>query len=332
MSVHLTLSCDNRDLTRALLNGDVEPRGIDLTTIPYSPPPKRHRRFFSHQEFDICEISLASYLSARSKPEEYSITAIPAFVNKKFRHSFFYKNRDAGIDDPSDLAGKKVGIQSWQTTANVWVRGIAQEHYGLDLADVQWYRRREDDVEIALPDRFDVQKVPGKQEGDAVEEPKDLQDMLFSGELDAAMDPSGSLFHAVTASDSAELMFSDPHQEETEYYEQTGIHPPMHVVAVREEVVEEHPWVPVSIYDAFCAARDRCLEQNESPGSNTSITWAHLHLLEQQRILGENVWEYGLTKKTSRELEKFIEYATDQGLTSREFDPEELFADSTLDK
>lgn len=329
MTLNLSLCCDDRDLLRPLLREETTPDGIDLTTV-VEHPPVRHRRFFRHLEFDICEVSLASYLSSRSDIEKYPMTALPVYPSKKFRHSFLFTHADADIDSPAELSGKKVGVQSWQTTANVWIRGIANERYGLDLEEVQWYRRREDDVPVTIPDRFDIQSVPGKQGGDAVERPKDMKEMLFSGELDAVMDPSTALFADVVESDAAELLFDEPFEEEKAYYEETGIHPPMHVVAIRNEVLDAHPWVANSLYDAFCDARDRCLDGR--PGQHTSLTWSHLHYKTQREILGSNIWEYGLTTKTAREIETFVGYARDQGLIPRMYGPEELFVDTVLER
>jgi len=329
MSLELSLSCGTRDLNEALLTGAVEPTGIDLTVIP-EYPPRRHRRFFERGDFDVCEVSLASYVSSRSAPEEYPFTAIPVFPAKRFRHSFFFKHKDADIKEPADLEGRKVGCQSWQTTANVWVRGIMQEHYDLDLTEVEWYRRKEDDVPVDIPEKFDIRTIPGPQGGEAIVEPNDFREMFFSGELVAAMDPAGSFFHDVLESEDAELFFENPIEEERAYYEETGIHPIMHTVAIRDEILEEHPWVAVNLFDAYCESRDRCLDANRSPSTNTSITWAHLHLDDQREVLGEDAWEFGLTDRTTREVEKFVEYATDQGLAPRAYDPAELFADVSV--
>ncbi|MEF8881276.1 MAG: ABC transporter substrate-binding protein [Halapricum sp.] len=330
MTLDLTLSCDNSDLNRALINGEVEPQDIDLTTtVTY--PPKRHRRFFREQHVDICEVGLASYLSSQDRPAEYPFTAIPVFPSKQFRHAFFYKHADADVAEPADLAGKRVGVQSWQTAANVWTRGIVQEHYELDLESVEWYRRREDDVPLELPDRFDIRPVPGAQGGDAIEEPRDMQRMLADGELDAAMDPSETLLRAAAESDDIEFVFEDPRSEERAYFEETGIHPPMHVIAIRDEILEEHPWVAQRVYEAFRDARDRALEWNRRPLYHMSIVWAHLYLIEERELFGDDLWEYGLTEKTRKELRTFSRYAADQGIVERAYDPEELFVDSILE-
>ncbi|MEF8825051.1 MAG: ABC transporter substrate-binding protein [Halapricum sp.] len=331
MTVELSMALGDRDISEPLLDGEVEPEGVDLTTVSLHPS-NRHRRFFSHGRFDVCEVGLASYVSSRSDPEEYPFTAIPVFTNKRFRHAYLYKHEDAGIEDPADLAGKKVGISSWQTAANVWTRGIAGEHYGLDLTEVEWYRRKQDDVPIEIPDRYNVRDLPGKHGGDAVAEREDLIDALLSGELDAVMDPAGATMRAIADAESTDFVFDDPIAEEQRYFEETGIFPPNHVVVVRDEVLEVHPWIALNLYHAFCEARDLCMAANRSPSTNTSITWAPLYLLEQRETLGEDAFAYGLTDANRKAVETFLEYSYDQGLIDERHDPEDLFDESTVSR
>lgn len=329
MVTTLTFCCDNSDLTRPILTGEVEIDGVDLTSrVEY--PPRRHRKFAREQAYDISELCLATYLSSRNNPGAYPFTAIPVFPSRKFRHSFFYKRSDSDIEDPGDLAGKHVGVQSWQTAANVWMRGISEEHYGLDLTDVTWYRRREDDIPINIPSEFDVREVPGQQDGDAVSDPKDMRELFFNGELDAVMDPSSSLLRAVLQSDDVELMFENPIAEEKRYYAETNIHPPMHIIAIRDEVIAQNPWVAEAVYSAFQEARDIAIEKNRRPSYNMLQTWSHIHLAEQESILGERAWEYGLTEKTRTELSTFIRYARSQGIIQDPVSPKELFVESIL--
>lgn len=325
MTIELSLSCYHADLTKPLMDGDVEPEGIDLTTIE-EYPPKRFRRFFQFQEYDICEVSLASYLASRSNPERYPFTAIPVFPERKFRHAFVYVHADADIDELQDLEGKRVGIESWDTATGVWMRGIAREHYGLDLEAVEWYRRKDDDTTKKIPERFDVRSLGG----DDISDLEAHRERFFRKEFDAAIDPAGGMFNAVIESDDAELLFDDPIAEEKRYYERAGIHPPMHTIAIRDEVLADHPWVAINVFDAFCEARDRCLEWGQSPASHVSLPWAHLHRHESRDVLGEDIWEYGLTEKTRQELRTFIEYADNQGLVDRQYDPEDLFVESTV--
>lgn len=330
MTVELSLSTYVDDITRPLVDGEIQPEGIEVNAI-VEYPPRRHRRFFEHGEFDVAEVSLASYLSAMADPERYPFTAIPVFPKKKFRHSFCYVHEDADVESLADLAGKRVGVQSWQTTATVWMRGIAADHHDLDLTSVEWFRRRADDAAMEVPDRFDVRPIPGEQQGDGVDDPGDLRDRLFAGDLDAAIDPSVELFNEVMAADSVDLLFDDPLAAERAYYERTGIHPPMHTVAIRDEVLSAHPWVAVSLLDAFRAARDLTFERRAETSRTASLTWSHLHLHEQRSVLGDHAWEYGLTERTRHELSTFIRYAHEQGLVDERLDPEDLFYETTLD-
>mgnify|MGYP000011760362 FL=1 len=329
MTIELSMALGGRDVTDALREGAVEPDGIDLTTVSLHPS-NRHRRFFSHGRFDVCEVGMASYVSSRDDPEAYPFTAIPVFTNKRFRHAYCYANEESGVEEPADLAGKKVGISSWQTAANVWTRGIFAEHYGLDLTAVQWYRRKKDDVPMEVPDRYDVRKLPGKHGGDAVAEREDLIDGLLTGELDAVMDPAGATIRAVAESERADFLFDDPIAEEQQYFRETGVFPPNHVVVIRDEVLEEHPWVALNVYHAFCAARDVCLDANRSPSTNTSITWAPLYLLEQREVLGEDPFAYGLTEANRKAVDTFLAYSHDQGLTDERYEPAALFDESTI--
>jgi 4,5-dihydroxyphthalate decarboxylase len=326
MGVTLSFCCDDSDLTRPLLDGTVSPDGIDLRTET-EYPPKRHRRFVREGAWDVAELCLASTLAAHERPEAYPFTALPVFPSRKFRHSFCYMRSDADIDEPADLAGKRVGVQSWQTAANVWMRGIAAEHHGLDLTEVTWYRRRADDVPMEVPDRFDVREIAGAQGGDGVGSATDMRDRFFAGDLDAVMDPSSSFFRAVLAAEDAELLFDDPKGAEKRYFEATGIHPPMHVVAVRDRLLEAEPWIAESLFEAFETAREVAVERNRRPSYNMLQTWAHLHGAEQDRLLGKETWSHGLTEKNREEVATFVEYAHQQGIVEEQIEVRDLFAD-----
>ena len=113
--VQLTLACGDYDINRGLIDGTVQPEGIDLVTITLLSP-ERHWRMMRGQEFDVCELSLACYLMIRDQ-SSLPFIAIPVFPHRHFRHSYIFVNADAGIETPKDLEGRKVGIRTWQNTA-----------------------------------------------------------------------------------------------------------------------------------------------------------------------------------------------------------------------
>ena len=320
MAIDLTLGCGEYNLTAPLATKQVEPQGVNLTSVTY-PSATRHWRMLRHQEFDICELSLASYLLSRSNAEEFPFTAIPVFPHRLFRHSYMFKHSGADVEDPGDFTGKDVAIRTWQTTSGVWMRGIARDEYGLDLESVTWHVDDTEDVPIDIPDRFEIQQIPDE---------KNLEEMLLTGELDGAMYPV--IMDSIRDPDaSAERVFSDYKAVERNYYEKTGIFPPMHTVVIRDDILEKYPWVAVNIYEAFQEARDHCLEQLKDPRTSAFV-WPHHHLEEEYEIFEGNPWEFGLTEYNKRALGKLLEYADRQGLIPREYDFDELFVETTLDE
>ena len=316
----LSLACADMDLTAPLKNGTVSPKGIDLTTLNYTSA-MRHWRCLRHQEFDVCELSMSSYLLSRTEPEKYPYTAIPVFPHRLFRHGYMFRHADAAVDDPADLAGGTIGLRNWQTTSGVWMRGIAREHYGLDLADVTWYVDDTEDVSIDIPDRFEIRHTP---------EGRNIEDLLVAGDVDGAMYPV--LLDSVTDPDGGvDRIFPNYADEEADYFLETGIFPIMHTVAVRNELLERHPWVAVNLYEAFIEARDYALERAEDPRSST-LVWARHHLEEQRSTVGSNLWEYGPTEANVAAVDKLQEYAEYQGIVPRAYDLDELFFEPTLDE
>ena len=143
--LNLNFACGGYDLLRPLWEKVVEPAGIDLNVMTMASP-ERHGRMLRHEEFDACELSLVGYLVAHDQGRDF--TAIPAFPHRRFRHSYMVKRTGCGIDKPSDLNGKRIGLDTLQNSAGLWMRGILQDYYGLDLATVEWWCQEEEDVPL----------------------------------------------------------------------------------------------------------------------------------------------------------------------------------------
>ncbi|MDB5947267.1 MAG: transporter substrate-binding protein, partial [Ramlibacter sp.] len=110
-----SLGCWNYDRTRALMDGSVRPQGIDLNYLNM-PVEETFFRMLRHQEFDVAEMSLSSYSVSLGKSPRPFI-AIPVFPSRFFRHSCIYVNAKAGIKEPKDLIGKRIGNPEYQMTA-----------------------------------------------------------------------------------------------------------------------------------------------------------------------------------------------------------------------
>jgi len=269
------------------------------------------------QEFDICELSLASYLMIRDQ-RALPFIAIPVFPHRRFRHSYIFVNAQAGIDTPKQLEGRRVGIRTWQTTAGMWTHGILEEHYGVDTRTIHWYRQDEEDIPFTLPSEFDLTQVEPTQ---------NLNEMLVEGSVDALIYPE--IPSAFKKGDPrVRRLFPGQKAEEQRYFRETGLFPLMHTVVVKEDLLERCPWVATSMLKAFRASKDLAWELMEDP-RRVSLAWLRELIEEQRQVLGRDPWPYDLPSNR-KALETMIRYSHRQGMIREQMSPEELFFPASL--
>jgi 4,5-dihydroxyphthalate decarboxylase len=325
MTLRLTLACGDYDRTRPLADGRVRPLGLDLTCLPMTIE-EIFFRMARFQEFDAAEMSLGSYLVSLSKAER-PFVAIPVFPSRSFRHSGIYVNQGSGIGTPEDLKGRTVGVAEYQLTANIWIRGILAEHYGVPVNSVR-YRTgglhdpgRPEKLAVSLPDDIDIAPIGGKQT---------LDEMLAAGEIDALYTPRTPRSFA-EKDPRVSRLFPDFRAVESAYYQQTGIFPVMHVVVIRADVYQRDRWVARSLLDAFAQARQIALTGlTETASLRYMLPWLPDDVAYVQRVLGEDYWTYGLDGNEAA-LAAITRYAFDQGLTPRAYEPRELFVPEVLE-
>lgn len=323
--LQLSLGVCDYDRTRAVLDGRAPVEGCDIIGVAVEPEEAFHRAF-RFQEFDITEMSLSSHTMMTSRGQN-DYVAIPAFVSRLFRHSGVYVRTDRGIRSGADLAGKKIGLPEYQITANVWIRGILQDDFGLRPASVHWRRGGLEDAgrgeraPIKLPADIDLQQIP---------DDKTLSGMLESGELDgliSARAPSCFLRGAP----NVDRLFPNYRETEADYFRRTGIFPTMHVIGIRKALVDQHPWLPVSIFKAFINAKEFAMYELGQIGHLfNSLPWGVAEFEDARKLMGDDYWSYGY-EANKHVLETFTRYHHEQGLSARKVAPEELFAESSLD-
>ncbi len=318
----LKMALSHYDRHIPFFDGTVLPEGIDLTvlevgeSIPRKHGGERHSRMLQKGEFDICEVSLSSYLMAKSRA--MSFTAIPVFPRRLFSQSQMWVNVNAGIQSPKDLVGRKVGLNTFQTTLSVLAKGDLQFEYGVPWRDIHWYVAREETVAF----------TPGEQvKIDVIPKDKSMSRMLEQGEIDAFMMPHPPQ-HALSGSDKIRRLFADAKEEELKYFRNNGFYPIMHIVALKNDVLEENPWVALSIMQAFEKAKEVCRKYYDDPNWSW-LAWGKHFMEEQQRLLGDDPWPSGV-KRNRANLERFMGYSLDQGLMARKMSVEELFHESTV--
>jgi len=306
MKLALSLAISPYDHARAL-----RPQGIELTVLSL-PIEEIFYRFTQFREWDVSEMSFGKVVSLMSRPHP-DIIAIPVFPSRVFRHSAIYTK----LTSPKDLEGKRVGIPEWAQTAGIYVRGLLQHEYGVDLRRIEWIQAgvhqpgREEKVELKLPAGIRITPQPAKT----------LAGMLASGELDAALsarDPGGP------------RMFSDYGGLELDYFKKTRIFPIMHVIALRREAYERDRWIAMNLFKAFEDAKRLSQARITEIGlSHLPMPWLAEHARRWRETAGEDFWPYGIEPNRPT-LEAFVQYAFEQGVATRRLELEELFAPETL--
>jgi len=314
--IHLTLACGDYELVRPLIDGSVRPDGVELTILTDMDSATRHWRMIRNREFDICELSMSSYLMAKFKEE--ALTAIPVFLHRRFRHGFIFVNASHGIEKPTDLIERKVGLRNFQATANLWIRGILEHEHHVPHKKLHWYAQDEEEVEFVPPRDLILSRTsPGK----------DVEEMLVEGELDALIHPE--LIQPLVHRDPrVKRLFQNYKELEIDYYKRTGIFPIMHTTAIKREIVERFPWVAINMMAAFERAKEIAYERMENP-RRVPLAWFRHTLEEQEDILGRDPWVYGLGAANRKNLETLIQYSYEQGLIGRKIPLEELFVETT---
>jgi ABC-type nitrate/sulfonate/bicarbonate transport system substrate-binding protein len=325
--LNLTFACGDYDRTRALAEGTIRPGGIDLNYLRL-PVEETFFRMLRHREFDVAEMSLSSYVvSLRAEPTPF--VALPVFTSRMFRHGSLYCNAEAGIEGPGDLRGKRVGTPEFQLTACVWARGILADLHGVPLDSMvhvtggQETAGRIEKATVAPPPGVTIEKAPTG---------RTLSSMLATGEIDALVTPRvPSPFAA--GDPRVRRVFPDVVRAEQDYFGQTGIFPIMHVVVLRRDVYEAHPWVAQSLYKALLAAkREAFANLYDSSALRFMLPWLNQQYEEAKELLGADFWSYGLDDAGNRTtLETFLRYHHEHGLSDRPRSVEELFAPEALE-
>lgn len=323
---HLSISIATAayDRVLALRDGRVKIEGCDHKFLS-TGHEQLFLRGFHNTEYDVCELSMSSYLISISRGESPYV-AVPVFPSRLFRHSAIYLNSAAGITDPSQLRGKRMGVPEYQMTAALWSRGLLDDEYGVRPRDMEWFQGglhepgREEKLALNLPSEIHMRTI----DKDAT-----LNQMLCEGEIDALM--SARAPRAFIEGDPRVVrLFPDYRSEEKAYYLKTGVFPIMHVLGIRRSLVEQHPWLANAVFDAFCAAKNLAIEAfSDVSALRVTLPWFAAELDETRALMGNNFWPYG-AKANQKTLSLMLDYAHRHGTVDRLLTFEEIFVPSTL--
>ena len=317
-NVHLTLAMSDYDHIRDLTSGAIQAEGIELTYLNLSVE-EIFWRFSKFREWDVSEMSMGQYVGLVSQGDS-SLTAIPVFPSRIFRHSAFYVRRDGRVKTPQDLAGRRVGIPQWSQTAGIYARGALMHQYRIRLQDVLWYQTgvnepgRLEPVELKLPAGVRITSVPDKS----------LNEMLLAGEIDAIITAHPPDAVKQRRPEVARL-FPDFLSVEAAYWRETRIFPIMHTVVIRRDTMSAHPWIAMNLFKAFEEAkRGSVARALDIIAPRFPVPWVFEHAARARELFGDDFWPYGIEPNRPT-LEAFLRFAHEQGVCHRPVAVDELF-------
>jgi 4,5-dihydroxyphthalate decarboxylase len=315
--------------TAPVLSGRIQPEGIRLLATPCHASEMFWRQL-KFSEFDVSEMSVSSLVIATSNGQTEWV-GLPVFSMRHFFHTSVLVRKDAGIEQPSDLRGKRIGVPEYQQTWAVWSRGILADEFGVQPKDMVWYMERSPEKSHGGATGF---TAPPGVELHYIPSTTNMGEMMVNGELDATLLYLAGANNLIdrsridlAARSDIRTLFPDPVAEAKRYYTKTGMFPINHTVVVRRSLLERHPWVAASIYDAF--VRAKALTKKERNGNLEPFAATGLLSAADSAALASDPMPFGVVA-ARRELETIARYDYEQGLAKRLVSLDELFAPETL--
>lgn len=301
------------EIVRALKEGAVRPKGIELVVAKYPGTRHIHDLVARGEACDVNEFNAGAYVVQKHNGRG-DITAIPVFLHRRFRHGFITINRAKGIAKPTDLIGRRVACRTFGPAANYWIRGHLEEDFHVPHRTMTWVIESDDDASRQTPAGLKIERVPrGKK----------VEEMLLAGEVDAMIAPNVTRMIGEGDPRVARL-FPNYREIESEYHRRTGIFPIMHVTTVPSEIVAHHPWVVESLVLAFEEAKQLAYQRLANP-RNVPLAWFRTYWEEERALLGSDPWEYGLSTLNRKNYETLVGFVHEQVLSGRRPALEDLF-------
>lgn len=249
-------------------------------------------------------------------------TAIPVFPSRLFRHGFIAVNTHT-VKVPMDLDGKRIGVQLYTMTAAVWIRALLKQS-GVDLSSLHWLQGSMESGDghgspATMP-------LVGDKPADIEQNTtgKSLSQLLEDGVIDATI--GADLPECLGRAPHVQRLFPDFKEAEKAYFKKTGVFPIMHGVVIRTEVLEKHPWLASSLYNALDESKEVARLRMRFLGClRYMLPWLPSELDEIDKVFAAgDPWVNGL-EPNRKTLEALVEALWDQGMISDRPSLEELF-------
>ncbi len=331
MTLKLSIALTDNPRTWPVLDGRVKVDGVDLVITPLTPSEMfwRQLRF---AEFDVSEMSMSSLYITRSRGDERFV-GVPVFTTRRFFHTGILVRRDAKINEPGDLKGKRIGVPEYQQTAALWARGVLQHDFGVRAQDMEFWMERPPErshggaTGFTPPPGVTLHYIPAD---------KNIGSMLVSGELQASLlyfrGPANIIDRtSIDLPNHPDLrtLFPDPAAEGMRFYAKTGLYPINHGMVVKRDFYDKNPWIALNLVKAF----QRAAEIADAERREHVEYYLETGLLprEARAVLQKPIIRHGF-QANKKVLQACATWSHEQGLTPRVMPLDEIFAPNTIDQ
>ncbi len=293
----------------ALKDGTVKPRTFEFDFVEVDPLIDAFRRMVRALEFDVSEMAITTYITARAHGKR--MTGLPIFLMRAFHHGAIKYNVKSGIKTPKDLEGRRVGVnRGYTVTTGLWARSVLAHQYGVDLDKITWVLSGDEHVAEYRPPSNVV----------AIEKGRKMADMLASGELPAAI--GADIDHP-----DVKTLIPNAKEAGFEALRTSGHYPINHLMVVKDEILEAHPALAADIFAAFTEAKHLYVERLKAGAiaKPTAVDEMHKRVMD---ITGRDPLPYGI-EPNRQALEEVVRSALEQKIITRPTQVEELFPRGT---
>jgi 4,5-dihydroxyphthalate decarboxylase len=286
--ITLRMNLADYPVTRALKSGQIT---SDIVKLDFCGPKVAHDGFkpmIRENAFDAGELAIVTYLQAKAYAKPYVL--LPISVLGRFQHHCVAYSKEFGHLDPKDIEGRRVGVRTYAQTTGLWVRGILQHEYGVDLDKVTWMTI-DDGHLLEYADPPNCERLP---------KGASIPDMLLRGELAAAI-----LGMDMPKDERLRTLIQEPQTAAGSWYEREKVIPINHMIGVHAELSRRHPDVVREIF--------RLVLESAAAAPAADVPLPLPVSLEANR----------------RGLEMAIDWSYEQKIIPRRFTVDELFDDCT---
>lgn len=278
--------------TQALRAGVASNRVVlNLVEYPAGGTNRAFKPAANDLAFDVSELAPVTYMLARDLGQP--LIGVPVVIMRQPAFASLVCRADSDISGPRDLEGGVIGVRSYTQTTGVWVRGIIQDEYDVDLNQLRWVTQ-----EGAHLNAYEDPPMATRTTSE-----KPLLEMLLNGDVDAAVGVEGA-----ATNPQLRPVIPDPERTEADWTARTGVETVNHGLVTLKSVANEHPW----LRDELLALLERAKARTEEFAAGGPYP------------AGQVPGKSGL-QPNRKAIDTLARYAHEQQITQHRFTADELY-------